>query len=65
MRRVMFVLLAVMLMLTACSKEKDEPVEPGKITSVETKELSDGSFVSTLNIADHRIFVYKPADKVN
>ena len=45
MRRVMFVLLAVMLMLTACSKEKDEPVEPGKITSVETKELSDGSFV--------------------
>ena len=65
MRRVMFVLLAVMLMLTACSKEKDEPVEPGKITSVETKELSDGSFVSTLNIADHRIFVYKPADEVN
>ncbi len=65
MRRVMFALLAVMVMLTACSKEKDEPVEPGKITSVETKELTDGSFISTLNIADHQIFVYKPADEVN
>ena len=65
MRRSLLILLTVMLMMTGCSNKKEEPVEPGKITSVETKEVSEGSFLSTISINDHQIFIYKPADEVN
>ncbi len=55
----MCLILLVLLTFLGCARQNDKEEENGE---TETKQLDDGSFISTMKIGGHEIFIYQPED---